>query len=57
MENELKEGDTLLTCSDCGSEFIFTAGEADFFQQKGLSTPKRCKPCRQKRKEEKARNA
>lgn len=40
-------GDLLLTCSDCGQEFVFTAGEQQFYQERGYSSPRRCKPCRQ----------
>src|SRR6202789_1186422 len=40
-------GDLLLQCSDCGQEFVFTAGEQQFFQERGYSSPRRCKPCRQ----------
>jgi CxxC-x17-CxxC domain-containing protein len=39
--------DLLLTCSDCGQEFVFTAGEQQFYQEHGYSSPRRCKPCRQ----------
>ena len=39
--------DLMLTCSDCGQEFAFTAGEQQFFQERGYSSPRRCKPCRQ----------
>jgi CxxC-x17-CxxC domain-containing protein len=39
--------DLLLTCSDCGQEFVFTAGEQQFYQERGYSAPRRCKPCRQ----------
>jgi CxxC-x17-CxxC domain-containing protein len=39
--------DLLLICSDCGQEFVFTAGEQRFFQERGYSSPRRCKPCRQ----------
>ncbi|NYF78438.1 zinc-ribbon domain containing protein [Granulicella arctica] len=42
--------DRLLTCSDCGGEFIFTAGEQLFFFDKQFKNdPKRCKPCKNKR--------
>jgi CxxC-x17-CxxC domain-containing protein len=42
--------DRLLTCSDCGGEFIFTAGEQLFFFDKQFKNdPKRCKPCKSKR--------
>ena len=38
--------DQTLVCADCASEFTFTGSEQDFFQQKGFSAPRRCKPCR-----------
>ncbi len=42
--------DRLLTCVDCGGEFIFTAGEQLFFVDKQFKNdPKRCKPCKSKR--------
>jgi len=42
--------DRLLTCADCGGEFIFTAGEQLFFFDKQFKNdPKRCKPCKFKR--------
>ncbi|MGA8939647.1 MAG: zinc-ribbon domain containing protein [Acidobacteriaceae bacterium] len=42
--------DRLLKCSDCGSEFVFTAGEQIFFYDKQFKNdPKRCKPCKAKR--------
>lgn len=45
--------DKTLICKDCGNEFIFTAGEQNFYKEKGLDNePKRCKSCRDKRKSE-----
>jgi hypothetical protein len=41
--------DYLLKCIDCGADF-FTEGEKDFYLSKGLHMPKRCKPCRDKKK-------
>jgi CxxC-x17-CxxC domain-containing protein len=42
--------DRLLTCADCGGEFIFTAGEQLFFLDKQFKNdPKRCKPCKSRR--------
>ena len=42
--------DRLLTCADCGGEFIFTAGEHLFFFDKQFKNdPKRCKPCKSRR--------
>jgi len=46
---ELK--DQVLVCVDCQKEFTFTAGEQQFFEQKGFtSPPKRCKGCRELRR-------
>jgi len=42
--------DRLLTCADCGGEFVFTAGEQLFFLDKQFKNdPKRCKPCKSRR--------
>ena len=42
--------DRMLTCIDCGSEFVFTAGEQLFFRDKQFrNEPKRCKTCKAKR--------
>jgi CxxC-x17-CxxC domain-containing protein len=39
--------DKTLTCVDCGQTFVFTAGEQEFFAQKGFqNAPKRCKNCK-----------
>jgi CxxC-x17-CxxC domain-containing protein len=39
--------DKTLTCIDCGQTFVFTAGEQEFFAQKGFQNePKRCKGCK-----------
>lgn len=43
---ELKAGDKLLVCEDCGNQFVFDAGEQVFFKEKGFSEPKRCPTCR-----------
>ena len=45
--------DIKIVCKDCGKEFIFTAGEQEFYKEKGFSNPVRCKDCREKRKAEK----
>jgi len=43
--------DKTLVCQDCGKDFVFTAGEQEFYKEKGLqSEPKRCKECRDKKK-------
>ena len=43
--------DKVFTCCDCGNTFTFTAGEQVYFESKQLSPPKRCKPCRELRKQ------
>ena len=44
--------DKVLKCIDCGSDFIFTAGEQLFFHDKQFKNePKRCKSCKAKRAE------
>ena len=42
--------DRVLTCRDCGQDFVFSAGEQAFYQEKGYNDPKRCKACRMRRK-------
>jgi CxxC-x17-CxxC domain-containing protein len=43
--------DKSITCVDCGEEFLFTAGEQQFYRERGLTNePTRCKNCREKRK-------
>ena len=43
--------DKTLVCKDCGAEFIFTAGEQEFYAEKGFQNePVRCKACRTARK-------
>lgn len=44
--------DQQLMCSDCGQAFTFTAEDQDFFRERGYSAPKRCKTCRQAKKNE-----
>ena len=50
MLMELQFFDRILTCSDCHSDFIFTAGEQLFFYEKQFKNdPKRCKGCKARR--------
>ncbi len=61
-EGSLTEGglrmpfqDKTLTCVDCGQPFVFTAGEQEFFAQKGFqNAPKRCKACKAKKRGDQA---
>ena len=39
--------DKTLVCKGCGEEFVFTAGEQEFYASRGFENePQRCKPCR-----------
>jgi CxxC-x17-CxxC domain-containing protein len=43
--------DKPITCRDCGTEFMFTVGEQEFYAQKGFTNePTRCSSCRQANK-------
>ncbi|MBV9791057.1 MAG: zinc-ribbon domain containing protein [Chloroflexi bacterium] len=47
--------DKTLTCRDCGTEFTFTAGEQEFYAQKGFdNAPTRCQNCRRARKSQRS---
>jgi CxxC-x17-CxxC domain-containing protein len=40
-----------LNCKGCGEDFVFTAGEQEFYAEKGFQNePKMCKACRAARK-------
>jgi len=43
--------DKTLKCKDCGKDFVFTAGEQEFYKEKGFENePARCRECRGKRR-------
>lgn len=43
--------DKTMTCKECGAEFVFTAGEQEFYAERGFQNePQRCKDCRIARK-------
>ncbi|MDR3542814.1 MAG: zinc-ribbon domain containing protein [Desulfosporosinus sp.] len=43
--------DKVLTCRDCGREFLFSASEQDFFAEKGFTNePRSCPECRAAKK-------
>ena len=43
--------DKTLVCKECGAEFVFTAGEQEFYHERGfVNEPQRCKACRDARK-------
>ena len=42
--------DKTLVCKECGNEFVFTAGEQEFYAERGFANePQRCKACRDAR--------
>lgn len=44
--------DKILTCADCKNEFLFTSSEQTFYAAKKFTDPKRCKPCRERKRAE-----
>lgn len=54
MENKPKRMYPITTiCKDCGTEFVISVKEQLFAKEgKGFVLPKRCKDCRNKRKEQ-----
>jgi len=46
------ENDSCMTvyCKDCGVKFKLNPGEIEFYNKNGFKYPRRCKPCRNKRK-------
>ena len=46
--------DKTIKCIDCGTTFVITARDQEFYASKGFTNePKRCKACRDKKKAEK----
>ena len=44
--------DKTLVCNECGQEFVFSAGEQEFYAARGFQNePKKCKACRAARKD------
>ena len=51
VRNSSSFEDIELVCEDCKQPFVFTAGEQEFYAEKGFQNqPKRCKACRDARK-------
>jgi len=47
--------DKTLQCRDCGMEFVFTAGEQEFYAEKGFTNePGRCNDCRLRKRQRNA---
>ena len=48
--------DINLICKDCGSKFVFSTGEQEFYAEKGFTNqPIRCQACRRFRKQQNKR--
>jgi N-acetylglutamate synthase-like GNAT family acetyltransferase len=41
----------LIACADCHELFTWSAKEQEFFAAQGFQPPKRCQPCRGKKRE------
>ena len=52
MNDEPEQGDTTEKCADCGEDWTLEAGQRKWFVEKGFSIPRRCQPCRDKRRRE-----
>jgi CxxC-x17-CxxC domain-containing protein len=42
--------DIEITCAECGNTFPFTEREQEYYHERNLTHPKRCKPCRDARR-------
>jgi CxxC-x17-CxxC domain-containing protein len=42
--------DRVLTCADCGQEFVFSASDQEFYAGRGFTDPRRCPSCRASRR-------
>ena len=42
--------DREITCAECGTTFAFTEREQEYYAERNLSEPKRCKQCRDARR-------
>jgi CxxC-x17-CxxC domain-containing protein len=50
-ENKQMFTDRRLVCRDCQQEFVFTAGEQEFYESRGFTNiPSHCPACRAERK-------
>ena len=46
------KSDQVMVCRECGKTFIFSAAGQEFFAEQGFrEPPKRCKSCRERRRE------
>lgn len=43
--------DVKIKCQDCGHVFLFPVQEQKFYEEHGFTPPKRCRYCRNRRKQ------
>ena len=51
MDNNSELKDKKIICKDCQKEFLFTANDQKFYIEHNFEEPKRCKSCREARKQ------
>jgi hypothetical protein len=57
IKEEFAMPDKTISCKDCGSNFVFTEGEQQFYLEKGFANePQRCPDCRAARKAQRRNN-
>lgn len=47
----MAEGKIIIKCKDCGETFDVYEKEQAWYKERGFEIPKRCKKCREKKKE------
>ncbi len=50
LTGKIKMEDKQIQCKGCGRAFTFTANDQEFYNERRMSEPKRCKECREGRK-------
>ncbi len=51
MDNMANNKDKKIVCKDCNKEFVFTANDQKFYAEHNFVEPKRCRSCREARKQ------
>ena len=46
----VSESEIMLTCRQCGKQFVFSESEQQFYQQRGYTQPVHCRECRASRR-------
>lgn len=49
------QNDIELECIDCHDRFVWTEKEQEFYKTNGYTQPKRCRPCRAKKRQRRAK--